>query len=169
MIEGDDVIVIADADGNGTGSVGTQEKPVIVDTASGNSGEGTLEASGTEVYVKEKSGDLVIDSVTATEGDAEITAPGSVTDNDGGSALDDAAEAQKEADDLDNIAAAAEAHAGVLDEHAKELEAEADKAEKEAGDAREEADKAAEEADKADEKVEEISTRKSKVLQPFLT
>ncbi|MBQ4596421.1 MAG: hypothetical protein IJB14_05560 [Firmicutes bacterium] len=163
LIAGDDVVIIADSDGNGVGSVGTSDKPVRVDTASGNTGSGTLEVSGAEVYIKEVSGDLVIDHVAATEGDAEITAPGSITDMNAEDLLKEADQALKEASDADNIASTAEDRANVLNENAKELEDKADKAESEAEAAREEADKAEEDAKKAADEAKELKDEIQKI------
>ena len=163
LIEGDNVIVKADADGDGIGNVGTSHKPISVDTSSGNTGSGTLEAAGAEVYVKEVSGDLVIDQVSATEGNAEITAPGSITDINDEDLLKASDEAMKEASDADNIASTAEDRANVLNEEAKELEDKADKAESDAESAREEAEKAKEDATEAAEAVNKLKDEINKV------
>ena len=163
LIEGDNVIVKADADGDGIGNVGTSHKPISVDTSSGNTGSGTLEVAGAEVYVKEVSGDLVIDQVSATEGNAEITAPGSITDINDEDLLKAADEALKEASDADNIASTAEDRANVLNEEAKELEDKADKAESDAESAREEAEKAKEDAKEAAEAVNKLKDEINKV------
>ena len=163
LIEGDNVIVKADADGDGIGNVGTSHKPISVDTSSGNTGSGTLEVAGAEVYVKEVSGDLVIDQVSATEGNAEITAPGSITDINDEDLLKAADEALKEASDADNIASTAEDRANVLNEEAKELEDKADKAESDAESAREEAEKAKEDAKEAAETVNKLKDEINKV------
>ena len=101
------------------GSIGTADSPIKVDT--GNTAASTLSAAGTGVYVAEISGDLVIDTVAASEGDVVISAPGSITDVASGSSLQDAAQAQHDA----NVAQdAADAAAAIADE----LQAAADKA-----------------------------------------
>ena len=52
-VKGDSVSLTADADGDGNGAVGTKDAPILTDTASGNTGSGSLSANGTEVYVTE--------------------------------------------------------------------------------------------------------------------
>ena len=143
LFKGDSVALHADADNDGEGSVGTQENPVQVDTASGNTGAGTLTATGTEICVNEQSGDLAIREITATQGDALITTPGSVTDAGDESAAQEAADAAQEASDKQNIADQAQDQADVLDEWAAGLEEEAQKARDEANEARDKANQAA--------------------------
>ena len=132
LISGDNVTVTAG------GSIGSEDSPMAIDTASGSNGEGTLTAeSGDDAYIDEQSGDLVIDSAEVG-GDAVITAPGSVTDSNGSTLTEEATEAQKKADDADNRANAAEDRADVLDKYADRLEDEskaADEAAKAAEDA----------------------------------
>ncbi|MBR3587110.1 MAG: hypothetical protein IKO00_13900, partial [Oscillospiraceae bacterium] len=146
LFSGDSVELLADADNDGKGSVGTAENPVHVDTASGNSGTGSLSASGTEVYVEEETGDLALKEVTAAVGDAEITSPGNVTDAKPGSPVQNAADAQQAASDAQNLADAAADKADVLDKHATRLEEEAQKARDEADAAIAEAAQAAADA-----------------------
>ena len=142
LVQGDNVELHADADNNGSGSVGTAEDPIHVDTASGNTGSGSLSATGAEVYVEEETGDLALKEITATEGDAEITAHGSITDVNPVDAIQDAADAQQAASDAQNLADAAADKADVLDKQAAKLEEEAQQA-------RDEADAAAAEAAQA--------------------
>jgi hypothetical protein len=162
LITGDDVRVTADADADGEGTVGTEERPLLVDTAAGDTGKGSLTASAAEVFVEEITGDLVIDSVTATDGKAVITAPGDITDKDSESKFEEAEEAQKEASDADNIASAAEDKAEVLDENAAELEAKADDAEEKAAEA---ADKAKEAREKAEEAAKAVTDTEDKIRE----
>ncbi len=146
LFQGDNVNVNADTDHDGDGSVGSADKPVQVDTASGTSGSGALGATGAEVFVEEQSGDLALSEITATEGDAEITAPGSVTDANTGSPVQDAADAAKAASDAQNLADAAADEADVLDKHAARLEDEAAQARADANAAAADAAAAAAEA-----------------------
>ena len=149
-VTADDVTVRADTDADGYGTVGAKDSPVTVDTSSGATGKGTLTAYGTNVYIRESSGNLVIDRFVTTEGEAVITAPGKVTDRNAESLFKDAEEAWKQAFDADNAADSAEDKAEILEEEADRLEKTARKAEEEAA-------KAAEEALKARHKAEEAA------------
>ena len=157
-ISGDDISLTADADGDSVGTVGTKETPILVDTASGNTGSGVLSASGTEVYVTERSGNLVIDQITATEGDAVLTAPGNVMDADPDSAVKDASDKQKDASDAQSLADAAADRADILEEHAKKLEAEAEAARAEA----DKADRAASELETAAQTIAQEASKEKK-------
>ena len=145
-VKGDNVSLTADADADGNGAIGTGENPVLVDTASGNTGSGSLSASGTEVYVEELTGDLAVDQITSTQGDTVISSPGDVTDANAGSAVADAAAAQDAASDARDKADAAQDVADILDANASALEAEAEQARQEADDAQDAADDADAEA-----------------------
>ena len=94
------------------GSVGTADSPIKVDT--GDTAASTLSAAGTNVYVAEISGDLVIDTVVASEGDVVISVPGSITDVANGASLQDAARAQHDANVAQDAADAATATADEL-------------------------------------------------------
>ena len=125
------------------GSIGTDQAPLRVDTAGGNTGTGTLTATaGKDIYVEEVSGDLTINQVVSG-GHTTLTAPGSMTDTNGNTTAE-AADAQKKANDAKNLSDAAQAEATVRDQYASSLERTAD--EKQA--LAEQAQKRVEEAEK---------------------
>ena len=103
------------------GSIGSPEDPLRVDTASGNTGSGTLTATAKDrIDLEEITGDLTIDRVVSGT-DTVLTAPGSITDANG-NATAEAADSQKKANDAKNLADAAQAEATVRDQYASSLE-----------------------------------------------
>ena len=101
-ISADDIILNADGD------IGTGEDPLRVDSAAGDTGNGTVSAEGENIYLLEQEGDLAAEDISGS-GDVEITVPdGSILDTTD-SKYDEAAQAQKEADTAKNHATSAEA------------------------------------------------------------
>jgi hemolysin-type calcium-binding region len=103
------------------GSIGSPEDPLRVDTASGNTGSGTLTATAKDrIDLEEITGDLTIDRVVSGT-DTVLTAPGSMTDANG-NATAEAADSQKKANDAKNLSDAAQAESSVRDQYASALE-----------------------------------------------
>lgn len=103
------------------GSIGSPEDPLRVDTASGNTGSGTLTATAKDrIDLEEITGDLTIDRVVSGT-DTVLTAPGSMTDSNG-NATAEAADSQKKANDAKNLSDAAQAESSVRDQYASALE-----------------------------------------------
>ena len=112
------------------GDFGTEENPFQIDTAAGNTGEGSLSVKANTVFVEETSDDLVLKDIDATgtneSGNSiQIAAPGNIiSDETNGDEITDAAEAQKEANKAADRAEQAEDRAEILEEYLAKKEAE---------------------------------------------
>ena len=72
-VKGDNVVLET------AGKLGSSDAPYEVDTASGNTGSGTLTVTAGEAFIKEQTGDVDIDTVTTTKND---TGDGKTTSGD---------------------------------------------------------------------------------------
>ena len=151
-IKADDIVIDI------TGDFGTEEDPFQIDTAAGNTGEGSLSIKANTVFVEEVSDDLKLKDIDATGtneagNSIQITASGNiVSDETNGDEITDAAEAQKEANEAADRAEQAEDRAEVLEEYIAKREAEL-----------EEAKTALEEAELALKEAEENGASKKKL------
>ena len=64
------------------GGIGTEDDPFEVDTQNGLTKTGMFAAYGTELYITEISGDMLLLGLESTEGDIVLTVPGSIEELD---------------------------------------------------------------------------------------
>ena len=82
------------------GGIGTADNAFEVDTQNGLNKTGTFAAYGSELYIAEVSGDMVLLGLESIQGDIELTVPGNIEEVDALSTIiEDAAEAQRIAND----------------------------------------------------------------------